>query len=123
MYIGIYVVAPEYILLFEPVKYPAEPVAVPIIEKDIAGAAAAVFLLVNDMFFTNGIPYKDCPPTNPYQEDPPFRVIKENMSRLFTRDVRVGAVADGHKMISPHVTERGVPSAVNISVNADEPAV
>jgi hypothetical protein len=73
------------------------------------------------MFFTNGISYKACPPTKPYQKEPPFRVIKENMSCLFTTDVRVGAVADGQRIEAPHVTVLGVPSAVNISVQADEP--
>ncbi len=109
-------------MLLELVKYPAEPVAVPTIEKVIAGAdPAADFLLFNDMFLINGIYYKACPPTKPYQEVPPFRVINENMSCLFTTDVRVGAVADGQRIEAPHVTVLGVPSAVNISVQADEP--
>ena len=45
----------------------------------------------------------------------------ENTSRLFAVDVRVGAVPPDHVTAVPHVTERGVPSAVNIRVNADEP--
>jgi hypothetical protein len=36
-------------------------------------------------------------------------------------EVRVGGKLFGHNIEAPHVIERGVPSAVSISVNAERP--
>jgi hypothetical protein len=73
------------------------------------------------MFFINGITYKFCPPTNANQVVPASRVTNENMSSLPFVAVSVGANPPGHIIEPPHVTERGVPSAVNISVKALAP--
>ena len=57
----------------------------------------------------------------PYQFVPPLSDIKPNTSFLPFVLVRVGAVPPAHTIEPPHVTERGVPSAVRISTN--EPAL
>lgn len=57
----------------------------------------------------------------PYQFVPPLSDINPNTSFLPFVLVRVGAVPPAQTIEPPHVTERAVPSAVNISTN--EPAL
>ena len=57
----------------------------------------------------------------PYQFVPPLSDMNPKTSFLPFVLVRVGAVPPAHTIEPPQVTERGVPSAVNISTN--EPAL
>jgi len=58
---------------------------------------------------------------NPYQFVPPFNVTNEKISLFPFVLVNVGAVFPGHNTEAPHVTDRAVPSAVNMRVKAAVP--